>query len=163
MQQNFPQNYRDVPRNQLGTRLNLLARLLNNKNSKFILNEINEIAQAFLPNYRRRISDDPVSEDEILEMEEILEEYEEHEIDEIIDETFEALYFDSKILKANAMEILLIYSEEPQSNFGNRINQLADILAVSRKLDLEKNENEKFLNLVKNELVEISKIVGNDY
>jgi hypothetical protein len=96
-------------------------------------------------------------------MEEFLEEYEEYEIEDIIDQTFEAIYFDMRILKEQAMELLLRYSEEPKENFGNRINLLADLTAVSRKLDFSREDSKKFTNFVKHELLSIAKVIGNDY
>ncbi len=157
--------YQEIPETALSTRLDFVADNLDYGTADFGIVEITNIARTLVPSYSRRIRNELISNEE----KKLLKEFFEDDFADItdynplIDEVFDNIDFDIQYTKSEIANILAIYKKEKKNNFGNRLNQLADILAASKKLCLSAEELGRIIGFVKFEIRKIAVAVGDDY
>ena len=160
------QQYDAVPKTQVGIRLEILSKVVKNRRH-FVLREMNEVANALGYSYRRKFKDNLISEVDklILEYNHLPPKSEWNQINfnKLISDVFKEVDEEFAESKKVVKQTMQFYINEPKFNFGNRLNQLADILAASYQIGLDADRVTKLNSFVSSELKELSKIIGNDY
>lgn len=157
--------YDELPESALSKRLSFIADSLCYQNIDFCITELTDITYHLVPSYRRRIQDDVVSDDE----RELLNEFFNSGIHDfcdyapLIDEVFDNISMDVNNTKNDIKKVLSAYKNEHKNNFGNRINQIADILAAAKKLCFSAKEFAVIIGFARTEIIKILEKLGDDY
>ena len=146
----------------VGEQLDILAEITNAQ-PMAALKQINVLATALLPNYRRKFKDGLLDKKntEIMECDEqqlMTENLEEHV--RLILENIDVEFNNNRHLMKN---MFVLYNKEPKYGFGNRLLQLCDLIAGSFQSGLSREEIRTVIAFVSYELQKMSRVIGNDY